>query len=49
VVEIVFVHIRIEWHAGAHQLQVILGARQRREVEELEQIDRQAGPWQGCF
>ena len=41
VVEIVFVEIIVEWRAGAEQLEMVLGAGQRRQIEEFQQIDRQ--------
>ena len=41
VIEIVFVEIGIHRHPGFGQLLVILRSRQRRQEEELEQIDRQ--------
>ena len=40
-IEVVLVHVRIDRRAGAVELEVVLRAGQRREIEELEQIDRQ--------
>ena len=41
VLEIVFVQVGIEIDAGGMQLLMVLGARQRRQAEEFQDIDRQ--------
>ena len=41
VIEVVAVEVLVHRHAGLEQLLVVLGARQRREIEKFEQIDRQ--------
>src|SRR5215831_4202471 len=41
VIEVVRVQVGVERHAGLYQPAVVLRARQRRETEKLQQVDRQ--------